>query len=426
MVMTIMYPLNFFRRSLHVGLISLCSCVAFSSISMPQAFAAKNTNETQQVSAKVGKPLQQARKLMDEKKWKEAIAKTKEVQAIANKTPLEEALINEMLAYCMINLKDYAGAVAIYETMLAGNQFKAEDIPKRILTMSQIYFSLKNYPKSITYGERYLKEVGADLDVMRQVSQAYYLQNNFVRAEDYAKNLIASAKKQGKPVQENWLQLLLSSQHKQNKKSEMVSTLELMLASYPSDAHWSDMFMHVLSDTTFSDRQSIIFLKLVQKTNLMEPNEYIELAELSLAVANPGDAKLILEEGFNKGVIGKGESKDRELKLLGLARAQAAEDIKTLPTIEKEAATKPTGEALLKIGEAYLGHSQYENAIAAFNKGIAKGGIKMQDEAYINIGIAYLGLKKPEEAIKAFKSVPDTSKLARLSRLWVIHAGTIK
>ena len=53
---------------------------------------------------------------------------------------------------------------------------------------------------------------------------------------------------------------------------------------------------------------------------MLQANEYVELAELSLAITNPGEAKAILEEGFTKGVLGKDESKDRDLKLLAMAR----------------------------------------------------------------------------------------------------------
>lgn len=417
-----MYPKNKMIRLLRVAVLGVCSCVAIAPLVSQHAFAAKAA-ETQQVSAKVGKPLKKAQELMAAKQWKEALAKTKEVAAMEGKNPAEEAIINEMLAYCMMNLKDYSGAVNVYETMLAAGQFKPEDVPKRVLTMSQIYFALKNYPKSIQYGERYLKDAGTDLEVLRQVAQAYFLQNDLAKTEVYTQRLIDTAKKQGKPVEEDWLKLLMSSQHKQNKKVEVIATLERLLASYPNDQYWSDMFTYLLQGSSFSDGENIIYLRLVQQANMLQPDEYIELAELSLAITNPGEAKAILEEGFTKGVLGKGESKDRDLKLLAMARTQAAEDLNSLPSIEKEAAAKPTGEALVKVGEAYLGHGKYENAIAAFTKGLAKGGIKNKDETNLNLGIAYLRLNKSAEAIQAFNAVPATSKLALMSRLWVIQAG---
>jgi len=413
-----------FRTFLQVGLISVCSYAVVSVSGSVPAYAAKAA-ETQQVSAKVGKPLKKARELMAAKKWKEALAQTKEAAAIPGKTPAEDAIINEMLAYCMMNLKDYAGAAATYETMLAGNQFKAEEVPKRLLTISQLYFSLKNYAKTIQYSERYLKESPNDLEVMRQVAEAYYLQNNFAKSEQATQALINAGKAKGVAAKEDWLKLLLSAQYNQDKNKEIVTTLESLLASYPSDQYWSNMFKYA-SDSSFSDRQIITYLRLLHARGLMGESEYVEVAELALATTNPGDAKFFLEDGFAKGKLGVGATKDREVKLLALAKKQAAEDLALLPSLEKEALAKPNGEALVKMGEAYLGHGQFQNAVNAFTKGLAKGGIKVQDDVNINLGIAYLGLKNKDEAIKSFKKVPASSKLALMSRLWAIHAASVK
>ena len=413
------------RSILHVGLLSLCSQAVVLSVATAPAYAAEKKGETQKISAKVGKPLKEARDLMTAKKWKEALAKTKEVAAMPDKTPDEEAIVNEMLSYIMMNLKDYAGAVAVYETMLAKNQFAPADVPKRVLTVSQLYFSLKNYPKSIQYGERYLKENGADLEVQRQIAEAYYLQNNFAKSEEATQTLLKTAQQKGVAVKEDWLKLLLSAQYKQDKKKEIVGTLERLLVSFPSDQYWSNVFTYA-NDSTFSDRQIITYLRLMHARNLMGHDEFVEAAELSLAVNNPGDAKAFLEDGFAKGKLGVGAAKDREVKLLNLAKKQAAEDVGLLPSLEKEAAAKAEGEPLVRIGEAYLGHGQYQNAINALTKGLAKGGVKSADDVRINTGIAYLGLKKKDEAIKEFKAVPATSKMALLARLWAIHAASVK
>jgi tetratricopeptide (TPR) repeat protein len=419
-----MYVTKHFRTFLQVGLISICSYAVVSVGSSTPAYAAKAA-ETQQVSAKVGKPLKKARELMAEKKWKEALAQTKEAAAIPGKTPAEDAIVNEMLAYCMMNLKDYAGAAATYETMLASNQFKPEEVSKRVLNISQLYFSIKNYPKTLQYSERYLKDNPNDLEVMRQIAEVYYLQNNFARSEEATKALIKTAKQKNVAVKEDWLKLLLSAQYNQDKQKDIVTTLEALLTSYPSDQYWSNMFKYA-SDSTFSDRQIINYLRLLHARGLMGQSEYIEVSELALATTNPGDAKFFLEDGFAKGKLGVGATKDREVKLLNLAKKQAAEDVALLPSLEKEALAKPTGEALVKIGEAYLGHGQYQNAVNAFSKGLAKGGVKVQDDVNINLGIAYLGLKNKDEAVKAFKKVPASSKLALVSRLWAIHAASVK
>ncbi len=74
------------------------------------------------------------------------------------------------------------------------------------------------------------------------------------------------------------------------------------------------------------------------------------------------------------------------------------------------------------MGLAYLTYDQYDKAVAAIQRGLAKGGVKNPDEADILLGIAELKLRNREEAIKAFKAAKADPNLTRLAGLWVLHA----
>jgi hypothetical protein len=403
-----------FIQSSLVALASATAVVAF----LPNIALAAPAPKTE-ISAKVGKPLEEAKALMGAKKFKEAIAKVKEADAMPDKKPAEEALINEMLYYLYSQTKDYSNVVSVSETMLAKGQVSGAEANKRILTMSQIYLSLKNYPKSLQYAERYLKEVGQDAEVSRQIAQTYYLQNDFAKTAEIASKYIKANAGAAKPPSEDWYKLWMSSLFKQNKTTEAADVQEQVLGMYPSQSYWEDMFKYVKSESSFNDRQNVIMYRLMDAVGIAKGPVFIDAAELSLASGNPGDAKYFLEKGVANGEL-KGE---REKKLLAKATADAATDLPMLGNIEKEAAGKPTGEPLVKIGEGYLGHRQYDKAIAALSKGISKGGFGFKDEATVNLGIAYLGAKNQADAIKTFKLVPANSKVARLSRLWASYAA---
>jgi TolA-binding protein len=90
---------------------------------------------------------------------------------------------------------------------------------------------------------------------------------------------------------------------------------------------------------------------------------------------------------------------------------------------EKDAAAAKTGEADVAVGAAYLSHDQYDKAVLALQRGIQKGGVKRADEAQISLGRALLKLGRREEAAQAFAAVPESSKLARVAKLWAIYAS---
>jgi len=409
-------------RSVAFVVVASTSVATVTAVIAPVAFAA----EKAKFSQKVGKPLQEAQALMQQKNWKAALDKINEVAAITGKSPQEEAAVNEYKAYCLAQLKDTAGAAKIWETMLAANQIPADQIQAKILILSQISFQQKDYPKSIQYAERYLKESGPNTEVMQQLAQAYYLKGDYKTAGDYAQKLITQAEQAKKTPEKDWLVLLMSSQFKLDNKVGITSTLETLLATYPTQEYWKNIFKYISNEASYSERETIEILRLKKTLGILEANEYVEMAELSIAMTDPGDAKAALEAGMSAGILGQAKDKERETRLLNLAKSQAKEDLATIDGSAKEAQSKPTGEMLAKIGAAYLGHGQYDKAAAAIQGAIAKGGVTAIDEANIRLGVANLNLGKKPEAIKAFQSVSSKSKLARLSRLWIIYAQSKK
>ena len=75
------------------------------------AFAA----DKPQNSKVAGKPLQEAKKSLDAKKYPDAIAKLKEIQGISGKNDYDEHLINEMLSYAYVKTNNLADAAKVIE-----------------------------------------------------------------------------------------------------------------------------------------------------------------------------------------------------------------------------------------------------------------------------------------------------------------------
>src|ERR1044071_2375456 len=113
------------------------------AFSAPAAHAAKQ----QQVSPKVGKPLAEAQGLAKAKKFKEAMAKVKEAQAISGKTAYEEGVVNEMLAYVALNLGDYATAAKAYEETVNANAVPPEQMKPRLEAIIKLNYQGKNFAK---------------------------------------------------------------------------------------------------------------------------------------------------------------------------------------------------------------------------------------------------------------------------------------
>jgi len=220
--------------------------------------------------------------------------------------------------------------------------------------------------------------------------------------------------------------LQMSSLHELNRDDETLAVLEKLLISFPSKTYWKDMLTNVKNAGGLTDRGHVELFRLKRAAEVLEPSEMVEMAELSMAIGVPGDAKSILESGFASKELGAGASKDRENRLLNKARADSAADQKTLDAQAQQATNAAKGDLDTKIGEAYASYGQYDKAIEAITRGLKKGGVTAEDEANLHLGQALFASKKYGEAASAFKAVKSDSKYSRIARLWAILANNKK
>lgn len=389
------------------------------SMAATSAYAAA---KDKQVSAKVGKPLKEALDLANAGKLKDALAKAQEASSAPGKTPYDDYKVNEVMAYIAVKLGDYATAAKAYESTLQSGELPADQVKERISQLTKMYYQLNNYPKAIQYGSQYLKDGGNDTMVALLVAQAYYQQKDYPKAIDASQTLIKMANQAGQPVKEEWLQLLMNCQIRAEKEDDAVVTLEQLVTKYPSQQYWKSLLSYVQTHGASSDRKNLEVYRLKYVNGVLTDSEYVDMAQLSMALGFPGDAKTVLEKGFSTKVLGVGANKDRENRLLKLAIDNSTTDQKSLPAFEKEASAAANGDNDVKLGLAYASYGNNDKAIEAISRGLKKGNVKAPDEAHLMLGIAYVNAKRTADAISEFKAVPADSKLAGVARLWIIQA----
>lgn len=401
---------------------SLSAIAALGAVSFPTYAAEKSAEK--QVSAKVGKPLQEAMQLARSKDFKGAMAKLEEARSASKKTAFDEYKLNEITSYVAFSMGDSTTAIKALNAMLDSAEAAADDRKRILDQLTKFEYQSKNYPEAIKYGSRYLKDVGPNTDIALLIAQAYYLQKDYAQAITATQSLIKMTNQAGQPEKKEWLDLLRSAQQLGGKEDEAAATLQILLAKYPSPEYWRDAFVIEQNKGRGSERKSLEILRLKMLTGVLKDSEYMDMAELAFASGFPGDAKMILEKGFANKVLGVGPSKDRENRLLAKAQADSAADQKSLPSFEKEASAMPNGDADVKLGYAYATYGDYEKGIEAIKRGLKKGNLKAEDEARLLLGVTYFNAKKTSDAIAQFKAVPADSKLSSTAKLWIVYANS--
>jgi tetratricopeptide (TPR) repeat protein len=189
-----------------------------------------------------------------------------------------------------------------------------------------------------------------------------------------------------------------------------------LVAHYPKPEYWTNVISTLLQSEG-GDKQTLNVLRLGSAADVLKPGQYTELAQLAIDQGLPGEAQIALEKAATKNP--DAQTKERNARLLETAKKAAALDKTTLDAQDARAKAKPTGDADVKLGAAYLSYNEPQKAIEALKRGIGKGKLKDPDEAAILLGIAYSQVNNKEEAAKAFNTVAGTPVMTRIAKLWV-------
>jgi len=361
------------------------------------------------VSAAVGKPLQEAQKLTSSGKHKEALAKLKEADAVGGKTEFEKYQIERVRASAAAAAGDNDTAARAFEAVVNSGRLSASESPKFTQALAGIYYRAKDYPKAITWIQRALKDSPGDAQMHDLLVQTYYISGKFAEA---AKELQASGKQS-----EGNLQMLANIQLKQNDKAGYVATLEKLAGSYPKTSYWADLLNRVVGKPGFSSTLNLDLLRLKLQLGLLaKPNDYMEMGQLALQVANPAEALKVIDQGYKKGVLGTGADAGRHQRLKDLAVKTDADLKKAREASEAELIKNKDADGLANMGYAMVSEGKGDAGLKLMDQAIKFGTARRPEEMKLHYGQAQAIAGKKAAAITTLKSVKGTAGEAELAR----------
>ena len=362
----------------------------------------------------------QIKPLMDAKNYAEVKSRLAQADALPNKTPYEEFVLNRMRIAVASATGDNATMTTALEAVINSGKLQPNEQRDFISALATQYYNNKDYPKAITWFNRYQTETG-DTKVRPYIIRAYYFSNDFATAKtELLKDLEATQKAGGTPKLEE-LQLLANTGAKTKDQATYLMAVENLVRYYPNDDYWSDLLSRTQGKATYSNRFTLDVLRL-EKVALskMPAEDYAALAELALLAGQPIEAKQALDAGFANGTLGTGAKAPEHKKLRAQADKQAADDQKNIGTGEASARKSKNGTGLVNLGYAYVTLGQYDKGIELIKEGIAKGGLQNAEDAKLRLGYSYALAGKKDDAVKTLQTVTGNDGRADLARYWIL------
>ncbi len=393
---------------------ALLSGGAAATLVVPTAAIAAQT-----VSAKVGKPLKEAQDAAKAGNFNEAIAKAKEAQSIPGRTSYEDYVINQFLAYAYNSKKDYKNAMAATEATLKYSGLSKADRVKLLKALAQQAYHIKDYAKTIDYADRYQREAGADTGMQLLVANCYYQQHNYKASLAGTEAIINSTERAGHAPPQNVYGLFLSSAYQLRDSANIKRGLFALVTHYPNDGYWNALIKQINSQGVNPYGQLDIMRLQYQKHLLKTDDDWFNFAKLAFALNLPGDAKSILDEGFKAKVLGNAPA-NRDQRLKQVVDEAVTKDKAILELDDATTAKGTAGDNDIMVGRRFASYGQYDKAIAAITRGLAKDGVSNPDQARLDLGRIQMVAGHVEQGRRTLLSIRSDSSVRDIARLFLI------
>jgi outer membrane protein assembly factor BamD (BamD/ComL family) len=395
----------------------LIAALAFAAFTGMAGIA--HAQKAEAVRPEVGKPLQAAQGLVKARKGREALAEVAKAEAVGNRTPYENFLIQQMKGSAAIAAGDSETAIRSFEAVLGSGRVSGREATSMVQAVAVAYYQKKDYGNAAKWTQRYFKEGGNDAAMRTVLLQSYYLGNDCGSVQ----KMLASADDGSRRASEEELQILANCYLRQKDNTGYANTIEKLVVHYPKKEYWTDLLSRVQKKSGFSDRLGVNVYRLRFATNNAgSAADYMEMAQLAMQAGVPAEAKVILDKGYAAGVLGKGDQAERHERLKNLVNKTLEEKKASRAADEKEALAAKDGNALVNVGLNYVYEGNAAKGLPLIEQGIKKGGLKRPEDAKLRYGEALLFAGRKDRAVQVLRDVKGTDGTADIARLWVLQA----
>jgi tetratricopeptide (TPR) repeat protein len=406
---------KFIRRAVTAALVSTASVVTVTALMPAYAAPAKKPDpkaEAPKVRPVVGKPLNDAVKLVNAKDFAGALVKVNEADMVKDKLPFEEYQITKYAGFIAINqpMPDYEAATIAYNRQIASGGAPDEEKPNMYAVAMRLNYQKMDYANVIKDAADLQKLQPLDDTGYLVLIQSYYNTMDFPNAAAAAKAELAAKVASGMKPGEDVLGLLLNAQIKSKDEAGARQTLDQLATVSKKVEVWDQVMDFVLGAQGITDHQLLNLYRLAMIVGTMKDTDYAAMATIDLQNGLPAEAKNVLTKGNKSG------------ELLTQANQMLTRDQQDLPTLAAEAAKATNGEIDIKLGESYYSYGRMDEAIASLKKGIEKGGLKDPADAQTTLGVVLLAAGKREEALAALdKGAALGGAAGQVAHVWALY-----
>jgi tetratricopeptide (TPR) repeat protein len=370
-----------------------------------------------QVQPQTAKAFEAAREHLEAQRYAEAEAALNKLK-LNRLSPHERALTHLRYGYIHYGKEEHDAAIESLRKALAEGE---DGLPPRdqadvLFQIAQIQAVQERWKDVIATLEVWLKTVE------RPNSLGYFLMAlSYFQLEDLDAALPPARKavEIAKVPQQTWLQLLLAILLTKQDYAAAKPVLHQMIALYPNSGKDYWLQLSALHGVTGDDAGALGVLELAYRKGILrEDRDLRRLLQLMLVRGMPYRAAQL----FEKELAEKRLEDDAEaLELLSISWILAREPSNALQPLSRAAELAATGELYVHLAQIHLLEEEWEEAVTALRKALAKGGLADPGTAQLMLGIAYYNERQLKEARTWFAQAQRSGATRGQAEIWLQH-----
>lgn len=375
----------------------------------------------------VGKSLKDASALIKAGKFREALSKVAEAEAVSGRNATENYNIDAMRVAAASGAGDADAMVKGFEALKASGRLSQADQLRMMESISGTYLRNKDNARALTWAQRYVKEGGNSATIKQVITAAQFNSGDMAAIIKETEADINADEKAGRTPSKDKLNLLLNAAMRQKDGNAEQFAISRLLTYYPSKELWAQVLATLPQKKGFSDRFGLDIYRLRLATgNMRDANDYMEFAQLAAQAGFPEEGKSVVEKGLAANVLGQGAEGARHKRLLDLMNKRIAEGKAAQVEAERSANEAKDGNALVTLGLAQAFRGDAAKGVKMIEAAIAKDALKRPEDAKLYLGMAQAMAGDSTKAIATWRGVKGTDGSSDLARLWIVQTRSSK
>src|SRR5450830_212390 len=275
----------------------LVAAIGFAAAPELTNIAANTAHAEEAMRPEIGRIVQSAGELYKAKKYKDALAKIHEADAVGGKTANESFTIERMRLSIASAAGDNDAVIRSAEAIVSAGKLPSKDQLQMIQVLANAYYKAGNYSNAATWYNRYFADGGTDQSLRPYMIQAMNQGGDSSKALKEVMADMAADEKAGRAPSLSNLEFYANAALKQKDMAGYSSALEKMVSYYNKKEYWVNLLNNIERKPGYSERLKLDLYRLkIALGQVTKTSDFMDSSLMAIQAGFPAEATKIITQ----------------------------------------------------------------------------------------------------------------------------------